>query len=96
MADPWRQRVAARAGLAIGILILLLAFLLVWQYTERRTMKVVIAVIPFHADPSQTGPGEETVGHHGRRPVVDQQRRDSEPRHRQRSIGAGDRHAEAV
>jgi TolB-like protein len=52
MPDPWRQRIAARAGLAIGMLILLLAFLLVWQYTERRTMKVVIAIIPFHADSS--------------------------------------------
>src|SRR3984957_4839209 len=49
-----------------------------------------------HADPAQTGPGEETVGHHCRGPVVDQQRRYSQPRHRQRSIWAGDRHAEAV
>jgi TolB-like protein len=54
MPDPWRQRVAARAGLAIGILCLLLAFLLAWQYVERRTMKIVIAVLPFHADPATT------------------------------------------
>src|ERR1700722_6690735 len=50
MPDPWRQRVAKRAALGIGALILALAILLVQYYHQRRTQIVVIAVIPFQAD----------------------------------------------
>jgi hypothetical protein len=48
--DPWRTRIAERAGCAIGVLIIALAILLVWYYHERRTETVVIAVIPFQSD----------------------------------------------
>jgi TolB-like protein len=50
MPDPWRQRIAKRAALAIGVLCLGLTGLLIWYYHARRTEVVVIAVLPFEAD----------------------------------------------
>src|SRR5271155_2503102 len=52
MPDPWRKRIAARAFLGIGAIVLMLAFLLVWYYYHRRTETVVIAVLPFQSDKS--------------------------------------------
>jgi TolB-like protein len=50
MPDPWRKRIAERAAIGIGVLVLLLTFLLVWYYYHRRTEHVVIAVLPFESD----------------------------------------------
>jgi TolB-like protein len=55
MPDPWRQRIAKRAALGIGALILALAILLVQYYHQRRTQIVVIAVLPFQADRTSGG-----------------------------------------
>ncbi|HWZ60954.1 MAG TPA: hypothetical protein VNW46_18360 [Gemmatimonadaceae bacterium] len=53
--DPWKQRIAARAALGIGLLIAALAVLLVWYYHARRTQTVVIAVLPFRSDRTSGG-----------------------------------------